>query len=155
MAMSVGGSGSGHGRRGRRRGGKRALMSEINVTPMVDVMLVLLIIFMVSAPLLINGVPMDLPKSGAGPISAQKEPITVSVTADGRYAIKKEFYPRDQITQRLKAIGGVSSEGLGQRIVVQGERNANYETVLDLIDLIQKAGFSNIALASSPSNSGR
>lgn len=154
MAMSVGGSGGGNRRRGRRRG-HRALMSEINVTPMVDVMLVLLIIFMVSAPLLINGVPMDLPKSGAGPISAQKEPLTVSVTADGRYAIKKEFYPRDEIVSRLKAVGAASADGMGQRIVVQGERNANYETVLDLIDLIQKSGFSNIALASSPSNNSR
>lgn len=151
--MSVDGSTSGHKK--RRRGGKRALMSEINVTPMVDVMLVLLIIFMVSAPLLINGVPMNLPKSSAGSLKASKEPLTVSVTNDGRYAIKKEFYPRDEIISRLKAIGKASKDGIEQRIVVQGERNANYETVINLIDLIQKAGFSNIALASSPSNNGK
>lgn len=156
MGMSVGNSGgSSGGRRGRRRNrGKHGMMSEINVTPMVDVMLVLLIIFMVSAPLLVNGVPLDLPETSAGAIQGETEPLTVSVTEDGRYAIKEEFFPREEIVNRLKAIGGTSKEGMQQRIIVRGATDANYGKVVDIIALIQQAGFKNIALASKAVSSG-
>lgn len=129
-------------------------MSEINVTPFVDVMLVLLIVFMVSAPLLVNGVPLDLPETAAGALNADTEPLTVSVAQDGKIAIKEEYYPRDEFVARLKAVGGATAAGFQQRIVVRGAKAANYGQVLDILALIQQAGFHNVALASVPVQGG-
>lgn len=143
-----------HDDRRRRSRGKRGLMSEINVTPFVDVMLVLLIVFMVSAPLLVNGVPLELPETSAGALKGDSEPLTVSVAEDGRIAIKEEYYPRDAFVARLKAVGGATREGFSQRIVVRAAKGANYGQVLEILALIQQAGFKNVALASMPARSG-
>src|SRR6202451_2783456 len=99
MAMNMAGS-PGGGRRGRRR----AVMAEINVTPMVDVMLVLLIVFMVSAPLLTVGVPLDLPQSQAKALPQDNEPLSVSVTVDGQVFLQKQQVGLDDLVPKLKAI---------------------------------------------------
>jgi len=125
-------------------------MSEINVTPFVDVMLVLLIVFMVSAPLLVNGVPLDLPETVAGSFGADTEPLTVSIVEDGRIAIREEYYPREEFSARLKAVGSAIEEGFGHRVVIRGAKTISYEQVLDILALIQQAGFHNVALASVP-----
>lgn len=151
MAMALGNSGrSGGRRRGRRRAGRTSLISEINMTPFIDVMLVLLIIFMVSAPLLVNGVPLDLPKTSAEAIKGETEPLTVSVDSQGRLAIKQEYYGEAQFIAKLQALGNALPEGFKQRIVVMGDKQASYDKILELLALLQKTGFSNVALASLP-----
>ena len=95
MGMSIGAKNSGGGRRRRRGGGRRAPMSEINVTPFVDVMLVLLIIFMVAAPLMTVGVPIDLPKTAAKALNADTQPITISVRADGEIYLQETPIPAE------------------------------------------------------------
>ncbi|MCZ2328821.1 protein TolR [Bartonella sp. F02] len=133
----------------RRRRSNTPLMSEINITPFVDVMLVLLIIFMVSAPLLVNGVPLDLPQSKAGPVRADSPPLTVSLDAQGRLAINQDYYetPEALIT-KLKAQLIAHPEHKNQRIFVRAAKTVEYQKVLQLLADIQKAGFSNVALAS-------
>lgn len=139
------------GRRGRRRGNRRGLMSEINVTPFVDVMLVLLIIFMVSAPLLVNGVPLDLPQTSAGPVNMQTQPLTVSIDAEGKFAVNNEYYETaEEVVAKLKAQTQTTGDAAKQRIFVRGAKTIAYQKVLDLLAIIQKAGFSNVALASLP-----
>jgi len=115
MGMSVGGSKGGGGR--RRRGGRKAVMSEINVTPFVDVMLVLLIIFMVAAPMMTVGVPLDLPKTSAKALNAETQPITVSVKADGAVFLQETAIPAEEIAAKLEA---VATTGYTERIFVRG-----------------------------------
>src|SRR6202521_2196629 len=115
MAMNVAGSSGGGGRRGRRR----AVMAEINVTPMVDVMLVLLIIFMVSAPLLTVGVPLDLPQTQAKSLDQDKEPLTVSVNVKGEVYLQNTEIPVDELVPKLKAITEARG-GAEERIFVRG-----------------------------------
>lgn len=151
MGMAVGNSGVSR-RCGSRRGGKgRGLMSEINVTPFVDVMLVLLIIFMVSAPLLVNGVPLDLPKTQAGPVNTETKPLTVSINDQGRLAVNEEYYDTpEEVVAKLKAVTETGGDASKQRIFVRGAKTVEYQKVLDLLAIIQKAGFTNVALASLP-----
>lgn len=151
MGMALG-SGGTKSRRGRRGGGAhRGLMSEINVTPFVDVMLVLLIIFMVSAPLLVNGVPLDLPKTQAGPVNAETKPLTVSIDEQGRLAVNEEYYNTpDEVIAKLKAVTDTGGDASKQRVFVRGAKTVEYQKVLDLLATIQKAGFTNVALASLP-----
>ncbi|MET3589272.1 biopolymer transport protein TolR [Bartonella silvatica] len=133
----------------RRRHSQRQLMSEINVTPFVDVMLVLLIIFMVSAPLLVNGVPLDLPHSQAGPVKTHHTPLTVSVDAEGRLAINQDYYDTaEALIAQLKAKLEADPEQKQQRIFVRAAKTVEYQQVLKLLADIQKAGFSQVALAS-------
>lgn len=133
----------------RRHHSRSQLMSEINVTPFVDVMLVLLIIFMVSAPLLVNGVPLDLPRSQAGPVRAQKAPLTVSLDAQGRFAIHQDYYETSQaLIAQLKALLEADATQKDQRIFVRVAKTVEYQQVLKLLADIQKAGFSQVALAS-------
>ncbi|EJF82705.1 protein TolR [Bartonella elizabethae Re6043vi] len=133
----------------RRHHSRSHLMSEINVTPFVDVMLVLLIIFMVSAPLLVNGVPLDLPRSQAGPVRAQKTPLTVSLDAQGRFAIQQDYYESSQaLIAQLKAFLEADPTQKDQRIFVRVAKTVEYQQVLKLLADIQKAGFSQVALAS-------
>jgi len=150
-----------HNKRGRgRRSSSRAIMSEINVTPMVDVMLVLLIIFMVAAPMLVTGVPIDLPKTQANALTSETKPLSISLNGQGQYAIGEEFYPVDEVAARLQAIGQASSEGFEQRVIVRIDGAVNYETALDLVAMIRQAGFEKIglasegALAAAPPNDG-
>ncbi len=127
----------------RRRGRKKALMSEINVTPFVDVMLVLLIIFMVSAPLLTVGVPIDLPDTQAKAMNADTQPITVSVNSEGKIFLQETEIPIDEVVPKLRAI---AKTGYEERIFVRGDKAADYGTVMKVMARISAAGFKNIGL---------
>jgi biopolymer transport protein TolR len=142
--MSVGGSGGGGGRRGSRRGGGRGgPISEINVTPLVDVMLVLLIIFMVAAPMMTSGVPIDLPQTQAGALNAQTQPITISIKADGQVFLQETQINVTEIADKLKAI---ATTGYNERIFVRGDGKAPYGVIADVMSRIQEAGYKNIGL---------
>ncbi|ANK73782.1 protein TolR [Ensifer adhaerens] len=142
MGMSVGGAkGSGGGR--RRRGGKKAMMSEINVTPFVDVMLVLLIIFMVAAPMMTVGVPIDLPETQAKALNSDTQPITVSVNPAGEIYLQETAIAIDEVVPKLEAI---ATTGYNERIYVRGDTNADYGTVMKVMARISAAGFKNLGL---------
>jgi biopolymer transport protein TolR len=141
MGMSMGQSGG--GRSQRRRGQRRALVSEINVTPFVDVMLVLLIIFMVAAPLLTVGVPIELPETQARALEADTQPITVSVNQEGQIFLQETEIDIEEIVPKLQAI---SQTGYEERIFVRGDRSADYGTVMRVMARISSAGYRNLGL---------
>ena len=144
MGMSVGGNGGGGGRRGGRRGGGRGgPISEINVTPLVDVMLVLLIIFMVAARMMTSGVPIDLPQTQAGALNAQTQPITISIKADGQVFLQETQIDVAEIAAKLQAI---ATTGYNERIFVRGDGKAPYGVIADVMSRIQEAGYKNIGL---------
>jgi biopolymer transport protein TolR len=128
--------------RGRGRMRRRA-MAEINVTPFVDVMLVLLIVFMVTAPLLTVGVPVDLPKTRAPALGQDREPLSVTIKRDGTIFLQKEPIPEEQMGDRLTAI---AANGYNQRIFVRGDTQANYGKVMEVMGLLAAAGFTHIGL---------
>tara|TARA_R100001129_G_scaffold173748_2_gene145544 strand:+ start:1550 stop:2008 length:459 start_codon:yes stop_codon:yes gene_type:complete len=130
-------------RTSRRRRKNRALMSDINVTPFVDVMLVLLIIFMVTAPLLTVGVQVDLPDTKAGAVSGQDEPLAVSVDAGGQIYIQDTAVDLDTLVPRLHAITGNNPD---IRIFVRGDRAINYGRVMAVMGQINAAGYRRVAL---------
>src|SRR4026207_1756541 len=131
------------GRRGRAR--KHAPMHEINVPPMVDVMLVLLIIFMVTAPLLTVGVPIELPKSEAKQLEGDKEPAPIPVDPEGKIFLQETELQIDEIVPKLTAI---AKAGFEERIFVRGDRRVNYGVVMRVMGTISAAGFRRIALVS-------
>ena len=136
--LSQGGSrGRGHVRQ------RRAPMSEINVTPMVDVMLVLLIIFMITAPLLTVGVPVDLPKTKASIITGQDEPLVISVDRRGRIYLQETELKLDILVARLKAITRNKAD---TRIFVRGDKIVVYGRILEVMGTVTAAGFSRVAL---------
>ena len=141
MGMGVSSGGSG-GRRGRR-GGKSKPMSEINVTPMVDVMLVLLIIFMVAAPLMTVGVPIDLPQTQARQMNTEQKPITISVTNDGAIFLGDQPVLLADLTAR---VGEEAANGTEDRIYVRGDLAANYGSVMQVMGALSGAGYSKIGL---------
>jgi biopolymer transport protein TolR len=141
MGMSAGGASSGAGRRGRRK----PVMAEINVTPMVDVMLVLLIIFMVSAPLLTVGVPLDLPQTQAKSLDQDKNPLTLSVNLKGQVFLNDSEIAVDELVPKLKAITEARG-GLDERIFVRGDRKVDYGTVMKVMGRLSQAGFRRVAL---------
>lgn len=154
MGAGVIDSHGGGRRRGRRR--KRARpMSEINVTPFVDVMLVLLIIFMVAAPLLTVGVPVDLPETAANPLPTEREePLTVTLTADGGLMIQAEPVQADELIPRLSAI---SSERSSNQIYLRADGAIAYARVAEVMGALNNAGFNQIGLvtdAAGPSFDG-
>jgi len=122
---------------------KRAPMSEINVTPMVDVMLVLLVIFMVTAPLLTVGVPVDLPKTSAAPITGQDEPLVVTINAQGNIYLQDTEIPQENLAPRLQAITQTKPD---TRIFVRGDRAINYGRVMEVMGLLNQAGFRHVSL---------
>jgi biopolymer transport protein TolR len=143
MAMNMAGS-SGGGRRGGGR--RRPVMAEINVTPMVDVMLVLLIIFMVSAPLLTVGVPLDLPQTQAKSLEQQdKTPIQLSVDVKGQVFINDTEVGMTELVPKLKAITDARG-GLDERIFMRADKKADYGTVAKVMGLLSGAGFRRLAL---------
>lgn len=142
MGMSVGTGGGSRGGRGRR-GRRNTLMSEINVTPFVDVMLVLLIIFMVAAPLLTVGVPIDLPETQAKPMNSDTQPITVSVNDKGQVYLQETEIAVDEVVPRLEAI---AKTGYEERIYVRGDKTADYGTVMQVMARISAAGYKNLGL---------
>ena len=130
---------------GHRRRRRHGIMSEINVTPMVDVMLVLLIIFMVSAPLLTVGVPIDLPQSQAKSLDQDKQPLTVSVNVQGEVFLQDTKITVDELVAKLKAITE-SRGGMDERIYVRGDRKVDYGTVMRVMGRLSSAGFRRVAL---------
>jgi biopolymer transport protein TolR len=128
--------------RGRGRLRRRA-MAEINVTPFVDVMLVLLIVFMVTAPLLTVGVPVDLPKTRAPALGQDREPLSITIKRDGTIFLQKEPIPESQLVDRLTA---VAANGYNQRIFVRGDTQASYGKVMEVMGLLAAAGFTHIGL---------
>ncbi|MBB4006643.1 protein TolR [Allorhizobium taibaishanense] len=145
MGMSVGANGGGGGRRGGRRrgGGKRGPVSEINVTPLVDVMLVLLIIFMVAAPMMTVGVPIDLPETKASAMNSDTQPITISVNPAGEIYLQESPIAIDEVVPKLQAI---ATTGYNERIYVRGDTAAAYGTVMKVMARISSAGYKNIGL---------
>ena len=141
MGMSVTPAGGGRGH--RRRGRRHALVSEINVTPFVDVMLVLLIIFMVAAPLLTVGVPIELPETQARALDADTQPITVSVNEQGQIYLQETEIDIEEIVPKLQAI---AQTGYEERIFVRGDRTADYGTVMRVMARISAAGYRNLGL---------
>ena len=128
----------------RSTGGRRHRpMGEINVTPFVDVMLVLLIVFMVTAPLLTVGVEVDLPKTKAGAINADAAPLVVSIKADGSLYLQEAAVDAEVLIPRLKAISNANPD---VRIFVRGDQAVTYGDVLDVMGRIQAAGFEKVAL---------
>ena len=133
---------SGGGRRGRLRR-RHQPIAEINVTPFVDVMLVLLIIFMITAPLLTVGVPIDLPETRATALESDSEPLTVSIGADGRIFLQDSEVTAEQLVAMLQAI---AAGGLNKRIFVRGDREADYGTVMRVMGRLNAAGYKRIGL---------
>ena len=142
MGMSIGQQGRGS-RGQRRRGRHHGLMSEINVTPFVDVMLVLLIIFMVAVPLLTVGVPIDLPETEAKALNSETQPITISVNQDGAIYLQETEIAIDEVVPKLEAI---SRTGYEERIYVRGDKSADYGTVMRVMARISAAGYRNLGL---------
>ncbi len=140
-------NGNGNGRRGRYRP-----MSEINVTPLVDVMLVLLVVFMVTAPLLTVGVPVDLPQTQAAPINEPKEPLVISINSEGKVYLQETTVEIDQLVARLQAI---TNNNPTTSIYVRGDRAVNYGRVLEVMGLVSSAGFSKVALVSEQADQKR
>jgi biopolymer transport protein TolR len=132
-------------RAGRVRNGRSGYrpMSEINVTPLVDVMLVLLIVFMVAAPLLTVGVPVDLPQTQAPAINEQKEPVVITVNAEGKIYIQETEIAADALAARLKA---VTENNPTASIYVRGDKAINYGRVLEVMGLVSAAGFTKVSL---------
>ena len=130
---------------GKRRHRRHGVMSEINVTPMVDVMLVLLIVFMVSAPLLTVGVPVDLPQTQAKSLDQDREPLTVSVNNKGQVYLQNSEIKVEELVPKLQAITQVRG-GFDERIYVRGDRKVDYGTVMRVMGRLSQAGFRRVAL---------
>ena len=130
---------------GRRKHHRRRVMSEINVTPMVDVMLVLLIIFMVSAPLLTVGVPIDLPQSQAKSIEQEKEPLTVSVNDKGQIFLQNSEITVEDLVPKMQAVAQARG-GTEARVYVRGDKKVDYGTMMQVMGRLSSAGFHRVAL---------
>ncbi|MDT0508883.1 biopolymer transporter ExbD [Novosphingobium sp. MMS21-SN21R] len=144
--MSLGGGGGGRGRRGR---GGRAAMSEINVTPLVDVMLVLLIIFMVTAPMLAAGVPVDLPDSKADPLDQQQDQITVSIDAQGSVFLGEDPLAPGELTDRLASLNKGPKPPL---VTLRADRVLDWGRVAAVMGELNAAGFKSISLVTNSSS---
>ena len=144
MAISIAKPGR-SGRRGRR--GRAQPMADINVTPLVDVMLVLLIVFMVAAPLLTVGVPIDLPKTQAKSLNTEQKPVTISVTPTGEVFLGDQKIPLDGL---ITAVSAATSDNTEERIYVRGDSTADYGTVMQVMGVLSGAGYSHIGLITEP-----
>jgi biopolymer transport protein TolR len=158
MALSANDAFAAGGRSRRRRGGgrgRRGALSEINVTPLVDVMLVLLIVFMISAPLLTAGVPVELPKTEAGSLQDQAEPLTVTIRADGQLFIKEDEVPFGMLAPRLQQMAGPNTT---KPIYVRADGKSPYAIVAQVMAALSTSGFTSINLITDtggPSSGGR
>ena len=126
-------------------------MSEINVTPFVDVMLVLLIIFMVAAPLLTVGVPIDLPESRAQQLNSETQPITISVRENGQVFLQETEIPAEELVAKLLAI---AKNGYDERLYVRGDRGTDYGTVMRIMGALNQAGYKKIGLVTLQEQDG-
>jgi biopolymer transport protein TolR len=138
-------------RRRNRRPRPARPISEINVTPFVDVMLVLLIIFMVAAPLLTVGVPIDLPESRASALNSDTQPITISIQGGGEIYIQETLTPIDEVVPKLEAI---AQTGYDERIYIRGDQSADYGTIMRVMGRINQAGFRNLGLVTLQEQDG-
>jgi biopolymer transport protein TolR len=148
MGMAAGHGAPAKGGRRRRRGvRRRAGFSDINMTPFIDVMLVLLIVFMVAAPLLTSGVPLDLPQTSAKPLNIDQKPITLSIDDRGRIFLLENELREDEIVARLQAVAKAGTE---ERIYVRGAKKVDYGRVAQVMSVITAAGFKKVALVTEP-----
>lgn len=144
MAMTLS-SGGKKARRGRRH--RRALpMADINMTPFIDVMLVLLIVFMVAAPMLTVGVPIELPKTAAKPMQDETQPVTISIKPNGDIFLMETKITLDDIVPRLQAI---AKNGADERIFLRGDKSIDYGTMMQVMGLVSGAGFKRIGLVTA------
>ena len=150
MASNVVSAPSAGGHRRRRR----PVMSEINVTPFVDVMLVLLIVFMVSAPLLTVGVPINLPQSRAKALSQDREPLTLSVNVAGQIFLQNSEIKLDDLVPKLKAITDARGAGVDEQIYVRGDKKVDYGTMMRVMGRLSAAGYHRLALVTEIEQGG-
>ena len=126
-----------------RRNKRNKTIDSINITPLVDVMLVLLIIFMVTSPMLVAGVQVELPKTQSAPLSGQDDPLSISINKAGHVFINNSFIQRGDLVSKLKAI---TKENYTARIFVRGDKSVDYGAVISVIGLLNKSGFSKVSL---------
>jgi len=139
---------SAHGVNGDRNSRRRSRpMHEINVTPLVDVMLVLLVVFMITAPLLTVGVPVDLPKTKARSMSEDREPLTITIQADGTVFLQEEEISVAELAPKLLAI---AESGYDERVFVRGDSSVNYGRVMKVMGTLNAAGFRRVGLVTDP-----
>ncbi|WP_347938630.1 protein TolR [Rickettsia oklahomensis] len=134
---------------GSNRQSKRLVVSEINITPLVDVMLVLLIIFMITSPMLVSGVNVDLPDTNSSPISEQDEPLVVTINSKGEIFLLETPIERAYLTDKL---ANITKEKKDTRIFIRGDRNVSYGQVVEIVAEIHVAGFSRVSLISNIKN---
>src|SRR5215470_1782311 len=143
---------SSFGGNGHRLAARYRPMADINVTPLVDVMLVLLVVFMVTAPLLTVGVPVDLPQTQAPPINEPKEPTVITVNKEGVLYIQDSVVPMDTLVAKLQAITGSNPDAV---LYVRGDKDINYGKVLEVMSLISNAGFHKVSLVAEAPRAGQ
>lgn len=146
MGMQVAAAGRKGGR--RRRGVPRyGAMAEINMTPFIDVMLVLLIIFMVAAPLLASGVPIDLPQTAAAPLNVDSKPLSIAIDEKGDIYVLDQPVGIGELAARLQ---GLAKDGFDERIYVRGAKAVNYGRIAEVMSLVTTAGYKKVALVTEP-----
>ncbi len=146
--MGAGGArASGYSRRNSRRRTNHGTMSDINVTPLVDVMLVLLIVFMVAAPLMTVGVPIELPKTQAKQINTSTEPLTVSVSADRTIHLQNTVIKLEELAPKLQAL---AKNGNQEQLMVRADTAVPYGAVMEVMGVLNQAGYTKIGLVTSP-----
>ena len=147
MAVASGGVAQGPGSRRRRRGRRTGAINEINMTPFIDVMLVLLIIFMVTAPLMTAGVPIDLPKAGAAALNVDAKPITLSIKATGQVFLGESEVKDGEIVAQLSER---AKQNLDERVFVRGDKKVDYGRVAQVMSIVTGAGYKKVALVTEP-----
>jgi biopolymer transport protein TolR len=150
MAMNI--SSGRSGGRGRRRGGRRAPMADINVTPFVDVMLVLLIIFMVTAPLLVTGVPVELPESRANALEQPEEPIEIAIDQSGTTFIDGTQVAPSELPARLEEIAGAQDAAKPRQIMLRGDTSISYGQMMRVMGELNRAGLNSVSLVTTGSS---
>ena len=148
MAMTT----SSSSRSQRGRGSRRAPMAEINVTPLVDVMLVLLIIFMVTAPLLVTGVPVELPESRANALDQKKEPVEISIDKEGAIFINDTEVPPSELPARLEELAAAQNPDDPSQIMLRGDRSIDYGQMMRVMGELNRAGLNSVSLVTTGSS---
>ena len=143
MGASIQAAGNNGGRRGRRGRSRHAPMADINMTPFIDVMLVLLIIFMVAAPLLATGVAVDLPQTKAGQLNIDQKPVAIAIDEKGQVFLMDQPVEIGQLVEQLKQ---AAKQGFDERIYVRGSKAVNYGRVAEIMSLVTTAGYKKVAL---------
>jgi biopolymer transport protein TolR len=147
MGMTAGHARKGGNRRGRRGVPRYSAMADINMTPFIDVMLVLLIIFMVAAPLLATGVPIDLPHTKASALNIEQKPLSIAINEKGEVYVMDDVVPMDKLADKLKE---VAKDGFDSRIYVRGSNEVNYGKIAEVMSIITTAGYKKVALVTEP-----